>query len=78
MTNIVSLEFSKCSQCGVRATHHVGLVGEDGSDAGKKHFCAEHGHVLTMDDLCLLLDKRDREISELHREIAELKSAQRS
>lgn len=78
MTNVVSLEFPKCVQCGARATHHVDLVGEDGTDAGKKHFCAEHGHALTMDDLCLLIDKRDQEIAELRREIAAMKSALRS
>lgn len=76
MTNVVSLEFPKCCECGARATKHVDLVGESGEDAGKKHFCAEHGNILTEDELCLLIDKRDQEIAELRREIATLKSTQ--
>lgn len=79
MTNVINLEFPKCCVCGARATQHIGLIdGETGADAGQKHFCQDHGNVLSMDDLCLLLDKRDKEISELRREISDLKSAPRS
>jgi hypothetical protein len=52
-------------ECGVRATRHIDLVDESGDPAGQKHFCADHGNVLSEIDLCLLLDERAAEIRAL-------------
>jgi hypothetical protein len=78
MTNIINLQFPKCCECGVRATQHIDLVDESGAPAGQKHFCADHGNVLSEIDLCLLIDKKNEEIAQLRQELASLREAHRS
>lgn len=71
--NVINLAFSKCCECGNRATKHIDMIDENGVPVGQKHFCSDHGKVLDLYELCSLLDERDKEIADLRQEIARLK-----
>jgi|ERR1700692_1557731 len=67
MSSVVHLEFTKCCECGARATRKLELV--DADNAGPvifKHFCNVHfPEPMTDDELRLLVDRRDATIADL-------------
>lgn len=84
--SVIELKFPKCCQCGERATKKLELVEWDKSSDGEirpggpiieKMYCAAHyPEPLDRDQLALLLDDRDAEITRLKDTIRKLRSEQ--